>query len=270
MIEVKTESRHGYESKHTVYEKHELIPNGKFCFEWQVMTQAMRGDYVRDYHGRQIPVLFRQTLKRATGRDLMMVFPGQTWLASKHAHKPFVWSLSPRSSTKVNLRHKLFAEMISKGVDEVAAYHAVWTSVPKKAIPYRLLGLYCNENFIMLFLEVTGLMTPLKQALIDHGMDTEKIATRLIGLVDDSEAPIPLRKMAFEKVIDILQEKTQAPSAGEIMERHTLKPGEMAVEMRALIGQNTSQALPGGKDSNDLGSAGDAGISEEPLRTIDA
>lgn len=257
MIEVKTQSRYGLVSTHMIYEKHEAIPQGKFCFDWQVMTNAMRGDYVRDFHGRQVPVLFRKTLRRATGQDVMLVFPGQAWLASKHGHRAFIWSLSPRTGMKLNLKHKLFAQMLARGANEITAYQAVWTSTPKKAIPYKLIGLYCNEKFIMLFLETTGIMSTLKKALEERNINANTVAEKLADLLDDTEVHVSLRKMAFEKVIEILEEKDKAPLASEIQQKHQLKPGEIAAEMRITMGakdQNTSQALPGGNDITDLGS----------------
>lgn len=250
MIKHTTISDTGLEREHIIYEKHDVIPDSVRVFDWTDMKLAFRGDHVRDYHGRVVPVLYRQTLhrKRQGGKkDLMMVFPGQTYMASKHGDRPWVWSTAPKKRTLMTRKHTLFAKLLAEGVPEDQAYRTVWPSIPKTKIPSRVLQLFKNDKFVHLMIRETGMSKNTKDLFEKKGITVEEMVKRMVELMDDKKAPANLRKMAYDRAWEALTEeakKLPQKSGGINIEQFN--------QMNLTQGDQThSQRDPGGMSLSD-------------------
>lgn len=261
MVKHTTVSETGLEREHIIYEKHDVLPAQVRVFDWTQMNLAMRGDHVRDYHGRVVPVLYRQTLHRkrkGRSKDLMMVFPGQTYLASKHGSRPWVWTTAPKKRTLMTRKHILFAKLLAQGVSEEQAYRTIWPSIPKTRVPSRVVQLFKNDKFIRLMIEETGMATNSKELFEKRGITVDEMVRRMVDLMDDMKAPANLRKMAYDRAWEALTEETKKLPQGS-------KGGiniEQFNQMNLQQGDQTvSQRSPGG--NLDSVEEGEWGMEEE-------
>ena len=100
--------------------------------------------------------------------------------------------------------------MVAQGVCDTDAYHKVWPSIPKKAVPYRLLALYGNEEFIVVFLKELGIMDSLQQLLEQRGITKETMVDKMVSIMEDKKEVPALRRMAIEKIWDAVTKKERA------------------------------------------------------------
>lgn len=213
MIRYKARSLDGVDYEHVIYERHDALPRGIRVFHYDDIRMAVRGDHVRDTAGRVVPVLYRRQLNRHTGvKALMMVFPGQTWVSDKHGQKPFTWALrsEQETMTRMNQRHFLFARLLAQGVNDSDAYHKLWPAIPKRAIKYKLMGLYANNDFLIIFLKELGIVADFKKLLEERGVTVETMTDMMVDMINDKKENPTLRKMAFDRIMDALTTKEKA------------------------------------------------------------
>ncbi len=192
---------------YVIYEPSDAIPVGIIVIPWQNMRMAMKGNHVRDVHGKVIPILFRKLLKRKSGQDLMLVFPGQTWIASKHSDRPFAYTNDPNIRTSLTAPQRMFASLLANGVQMDDAFRRSFPKVTSRGTKARMMAIFANREFMFLYLEETGLMSKIKDMLAERGITQETMVDRLVDLLDDAKAPANLRKYALETLWEEVNEK---------------------------------------------------------------
>lgn len=216
MITITTQTKDGLTTQHIIYDKHENPPPSKKVWKTYEIRYAMRGEYVEDINGRKVPVLYRNTLKRRRNRqhpinDIMLIFPGQTWIESKHNSRPFCWSTSPQTGVKSrrSTTQKAIARLILAGIKPEQAIRQA--THRKTELTNKQVNDYIrSEKFLDALMEEAGIdKTNLKEELLKRGITFEAVAEQLVEWFQTKEIAWPLRKMAAEKIIETLEKKTR-------------------------------------------------------------
>lgn len=232
MIEVI--SSHGASiTRRIIYEPGDLVPNGIKLVRYRDRFSAMRGEYVEDINGRFVPLLQRVRIKARDGYHF--IFPGYCW--ATYRTDRFSWPVSTASVNSTPTRvlppkaHLVLA-MLSKGVDMNAVAARAWPGDTYKTRLRRLRHYFHNELFMTLFLEQTGYMNKLKEALLNRGINQERIGNEIADIIESGGRDARLRQWALEKAMEILDEEKK-PKARSLLK-------ELASEVSSAMADTLS------------------------------
>lgn len=224
-----------------IYEKHDPPPVGRRIFNHWEMDKAMRGEWVRDVNGKIVPVLRRVefTRKKGTrpGKEVLLIFPGFSWMVRAYEDRPFCYPDEPRFRTKgISPSHALFAKLLSKGLEWDRAMGIAFPKLPPRARKLRAMTILNNDTFIILYLEEAGIMADLKKHLADaHNITDVSVIDMLVDIMKDKDEAASLRKYAIETIFGLTSEKKP--------ERNTSPQEELKETLAEMLSahQSTSQ-----------------------------